>query len=185
MTVWIIIFLVIAGGLFVAKLAYVISAGLAIHVTRGALFVSTPRSMIKAIMDNVPMASSDLFVDLGCGDGRVLRAAKKAYDVKTLGFEVNPIAWVSAKVLNILSCRVVIKRENFWLHDFSGTSVVFCYLFPDIMERLAVKLKDELRPGAVVVSCNFPFPRWNVHKTLKPGAGYKGDPVYIYRIQDV
>lgn len=35
------------------------------------------RAKIRVFLDAVPMDREDLLVDLGCGDGRVLRAARK------------------------------------------------------------------------------------------------------------
>ena len=185
MSAWLAVFFIIAGGLFIGKLIFAVSAGLSLPVTKGALFVSTPRSMIKAVLDNVPMTESDLLVDLGCGEGRVLRAARKRFNVRAIGFDINPLAWILAKTFSIFDSGVTIKRDNFWYHDMSGATVVFCYLFPDIMEMLGKKLKAELRPGTLVISCNFPFPGWDASRVLSPDAVYKGDPVFIYRITGV
>jgi hypothetical protein len=183
MSAWLVVFLIITGGLFVGKLLFAISAGLSLPVTKGALFVSTPRSTIKTLLDDVPMTENALFVDLGCGDGRVLKAVRKCFHVRAIGFEINPLAWILAKILNIFDSGVTIKRDNFWHYDLSEASVVFCYLFPDVMGRLGVKLKAELGPGAVVISCNFPLPGWNASKVISAEAGSQGDPVFIYQIK--
>ena len=87
MPLWLIVFLILAGALFVLKLLYVIAFGWTLPVTRGALFVSTASLRIETFLDALPMEQGELFVDLGCGDGRVLRAAHRRYGVKALGFE--------------------------------------------------------------------------------------------------
>ena len=76
--------------------------------------------------------------------------------------------------------NVRVVRGNFWKADLSRADVVFCYLFPDVMERLANKLHNELKSGAVVVSCNYPVPGFVPRRVLRPKAAQHHDPVYIY-----
>jgi hypothetical protein len=63
--------------------------------------------------------------------------------------------------------------------------VVFCYLFPDVMGRLAQKLLRELRPGTRVISCNFPLPGWRHRELLYPESSIHADPIYLYQIPAV
>lgn len=182
MPLWLIIFLILAGALFILKLLYVLAFGWTLPVTRGALFVSTASLRIKTFLDAVPMESGELLVDIGCGDGRVLRAAHRRYGVKTLGFEINPLAYVTARVLSLRTPGIRIQWGNFWHKDLGDADVVFCYLFPDVMERLAGKLEKELRPGTRVISCNFPLPGWRADTVLRPDSSRHNDPIYLYRI---
>jgi SAM-dependent methyltransferase len=177
--VWICLFLL--GGLFLFKFLYLIAAGWALPVTRGALFIPTSSTRIKTFLDALPMNSEELFLDLGCGDGRILREARRRYGVKGLGFEVNLLAYLVAKVCNFGFKGVQIRWRNFWEVNLSKADVVFCYLFPDVMERLARKLEAELRPGSKVVSSNFPLPGWRPFHVLHPHSGRHRDPIYIYR----
>jgi len=179
---WLIIFLILAGTLFILKLLYVLAFGWTLPVTRGALFVSTASVRIKTFLNAVPMETGELLVDIGCGDGRVLRAAHRRYGVKAIGFEVNPLAYLTARVLGLRTPGIRIKRGNFWPEDLGDADVVFCYLFPDVMERLAGKLEKELRPGTRVISCNFPLPGWRADRVLRPDSTRHNDPIYLYRI---
>ena len=178
---WLWILLSLVGGLFLLKLLYLIPTGWALPVTRGALFIPTSSIRIRTFLDALPMSSREFFLDLGCGDGRVLREASKRYGVRAMGFEVNLLAYLAARVRNLGFKGVQIRRRNFWKEDLSSADVVFCYLFPDVMKRLSKKLEAELRPGSKVVSCNFPMPGWCPHKVLHPGSGRHQDPIYIYR----
>jgi hypothetical protein len=87
---WIWIFIILAGGFFVLKMTYSLSIALVLPVTGGAHYVSTSSVRIAAFMDAVPMDSGQLLLDLGCGDGRVLRKVRKRCDVQAVGFEINP-----------------------------------------------------------------------------------------------
>ena len=179
---WIWIFFILAGGLFVLKISYVISTALVLHITQGALYVSSSRVRVAAFADAVPMKPGQLLVDLGCGDGRVLRMANKRYGIKTIGFEVNWMAYLKARLLCMGNRDIEIKRKNFWRENLSAADVVFCYLYPDVMLRLTQKLISNLKPGTVIASCNFPLPGFTPGKVLRSGGSLHNDPLYIYQI---
>jgi SAM-dependent methyltransferase len=168
--------------MFGLKLVYVLCTALVLHTTRGALYVSTSRVRISAFMDAVPMKTGQLLVDIGCGDGRVLRKARRRYGVKAVGYELNPLAYLQAKLLCLGLKNVEVKWRNFWKADLSEADVVFCYLFPDVMPDLAAKLEANAKPGAVVVSCNFNLPGFIPEQVLRPGNSLHNDPIYVYRL---
>jgi SAM-dependent methyltransferase len=173
-------FLVIAAVFVGLKLAYVLCTAVVLPATKGALYVSTPRVRISAFLDAVPMKAGQLLVDIGCGDGRVLRQVGRRYGVRTVGYELNLLAYIKAKFLCFGRKNIQIKLRNFWTADLSDADVVFCYLFPDVMRDLAAKLKSDLKPGAVVVSCNFDLPGFIPERILRPGNSFHNDPIYIY-----
>jgi trans-aconitate methyltransferase len=184
MYTWILIFLVAAAVFFVLKLAYVFCTALVLPTTRGALYVSTSRVRISAFLDAVPMKPGQLLVDIGCGDGRVLRKVRKRYGVKAVGYELNFLAYLKAKLLCLGLQNVEVKLRNFWTADLSEADVVFCYLFPDVMRDLSTKLKSTLKPGAVIVSCNFDLPGFIPEQVLRPGNSLHNDPIYVYRLNN-
>jgi hypothetical protein len=180
MVTLIVTFLVIAGVIFALKLAYVLCTAVVLPTTQGALYVSTSRVRISAFLDSVPMQAEQLLVDIGCGDGRVLRQVDRRYGVRTVGYELNLFAYGKAKLLCLGHKNIQIKLGNFWHADLSEADVVFCYLFPDVMRDLAAKLQSDLKPGAVVVSCNFDLPGLTPEQILRPGTSLHNDPIYIY-----
>jgi hypothetical protein len=182
MPIWVWIFIILSGLLFAFKMTYVLCTALAVPVTQGALYVSTSRSKIASFIDAVAMEPEQLLVDLGCGDGRVLRRAVKKYRVRAIGYEVNLLAYLKAQVLSIGLKNVEIKWKNFWSADLSEADVVFCYLYPDVMRRLSCKLKTDLRPGTVIVSCNFGLPGFKLSNILRPARSSHKDPLYVYRV---
>jgi trans-aconitate methyltransferase len=127
------------------------------------------------------MKKGQTMVDLGCGDGRVLRQAWKNYKVKAIGFEINILAYIKARVLSMGLQHVEIRRKNFWSQNLAGADIVFCYLFPDVMQKLSDKLMAELRPGTWVVSCNFALPGFKPLRVVHPEGSLHSDPVFIYR----
>ena len=184
MPIWIWIFILLAGGLFGLKMTYILCTALALPATQGALYVSTTRTRIAAFLAAVPMKKGQTLVDLGCGDGRVLRRANKKYQVRAIGYEINLLAYIKAQVLSIGRKYVAIRRKNFWTQNLADADIVFCYLYPDVMQKLSVKLSAELKPGTLVVSCNFSLPGFQPSKVLRPKGDLHNDPVYIYQVLD-
>ena len=182
MATWIWIFIILAGSLFALKIIYSLSIALVLPVTQGALYVSTSRAKIAAFIDAVPMKADQMLIDLGCGDGRVLREAQKRYGVRAIGYEINPLAYLKARLFSFGPNKIKIRRENFWQADLSEADVVFCYLYPDVMKRLASKLAEGLKPGAVVVSSNFLLPGFVPSRVLKLERSLHNDPMYIYHL---
>lgn len=181
MPTWIWIFVIITGSLFAIKMAYVLCTAMVLPTTQGALFVSTSRARIRAFIKAVPMKTGEILVDLGCGDGRILRQAHKCYRIKAIGYEVNLMAYLKARVLSLGFKNIEIRRRNFWSANLSEADVVVCYLYPDVMKKLSAKLKANLKPGAVIVSCNFMLPGFEPSRVLHPAGTLHSDPVYIYR----
>lgn len=179
---WIWWVLAAAGVLFAFKMAYVISTAAVLPATQGALYVSTSRARIEAFLDAVPMTADQLLVDLGCGDGRVLRRAADRYGVLAVGYELNPMAWLRARLNCLGKPRLKVFRRNFWRADLADADIIFCYLFPDVMKRLAEKIRKEAKAGAVLVSCNFAVPGFEPHRVLRPDGSRHHDPIYIYRM---
>jgi SAM-dependent methyltransferase len=104
----------------------------------------------------------DLVYDLGCGDGRTIVTAARRYGARAVGIEIDPLryAWCQAVITVLgLRSRVRIIYGDFFNQDLSDADVVTCYLLQDTNNKLAGKLRQELRPGTRVVSNAFTFPR--------------------------
>lgn len=178
-SIW--VFISVAGSLFLLKALYGLSVAVVLPATRGALYVSTARRRVEAILEALDLQPGQLLVDLGCGDGRVLRSAVRRCALRAEGYEINPLAYGKARVLSLGCPRIRLHHDNFWNADLSAADIVFCYLFPDVMHPLACKLGRELKPGSMVASCNFPIPGWVPEKILYPAGRLGNDPVYFYR----
>ncbi len=182
---WIIILLTVMGILIVGKMLFAFSLVSVFPITQGAMFHPSARIKVRTFLDHVPMIAGELLVDIGCGDGRVLLEARRRYGVRALGFEVNPLAYALSHLRTRRTEGIEVRLANFWNVDIGDADVVFCYLFPDVMVRLGEKLLRELRPGAFVVSCNFPIPGWTHKELLYPGSSGHADPIYLYQIPAV
>jgi SAM-dependent methyltransferase len=182
MTNWITIVLLLAGGLFLVKMIYVLSIAMVLPSTGGALFVTTSQRRISAFLDVVPMRAGMEFVDLGCGDGRVLRSVCKRYAVKAIGYELNPLAFILARLFCFGYKDVDVRLGNFLKADLAQADVIFCYLYPDVMQDISHKIVRYLKPGAILVSCNFQLPGHSPSKVVRPPGSLHNDPIFIYKV---
>ena len=181
MNYWLAAFGMVAGALFLFKVAYGVSTALVLSMTGGALFVSTARVRIETALSALEGEIHRLAVDLGCGDGRILRAAADRLGIRAVGYEVNPLAYLKCRALCLFHPNVDIRARNFWHADLSEADLVFCYLYPDVLKKLSGKLHEELQPGATVISFNFPIPGFTPHRILRPAGALHGDPIFVYR----
>jgi len=184
MPTWLVVVFTILGGAAALKILHALAIVVVHPITQGAMYTSTGRVKIRKALDAVTMKPGELLVDIGCGDGRVLREAWNLYGVICLGFEINPIAYTKARLLTMGRKGMEIRCRNFWKADLGKADIVSCYLFPDVMRRLGAKLGKELASGARVISFNFPIPGWKHEAVLRADSRLHNDPIYIYRIPD-
>ena len=137
--------------------------------------------MIREVMHAIDFGRFHDIRELGAGDGRFISAVERAYGRAVTGYEINPIAFIITSVM-LWTKRSRILFRDFWKEDLSGVDCVYCYLFPDLMNRLGEKLTRELPGGAMVISSNFPIPGWQEDRILQARNTIFNDPVYVYII---
>jgi SAM-dependent methyltransferase len=102
--------------------------------------------------------SDDHFLDLGCGDGRVVEAALRAGAFAT-GIEVHAeLAQAAQRRLAPWGSRARVLHQDFNTAELDA-DVVFAYLSPAILQRLSNRL-SQLPAGIRVVTAWFPVPGW-------------------------
>ncbi|KAJ8598479.1 hypothetical protein CTAYLR_001328 [Chrysophaeum taylorii] len=91
-------------------------------------------------------------VDLGCGDGRWLAAAR-SFGCQGVGVDLDAAAVEAAR--HDLEARgldgIQLRVQDLFQADLNSFDVVIAYLFRDGCRRLQAKLQAELPPGASVV----------------------------------
>ena len=121
-----------------------------------------------ALAKLLPADRSISFLDIGCGDGRVLsRLASGRPDSRFEGIEHAPALWFAARLRcgrHGQQCKVV--RGNLWSRTLAPYDVVYAFLSPVVMERLWHKAQREMRPGALLVSA-FAVPNVSPHQRVE------------------
>ena len=102
----------------------------------GAPYLPTMKKQREEALDLLNLKPGQTFVDLGCGDGRMLSLAASR-GLYAIGYEINPFlvfyAWASTRRYGR---RVRVKYGSFWRADLSDADGVFVFLIDHFMNRL-------------------------------------------------
>lgn len=79
----------------------------------GAPYVPSQRKYVRRAFDHFGLSPSDTLVDIGSGDGVVLRIAS-SYGARATGYEINPLLAGIAWALSRSDSRVTVRLANFW-----------------------------------------------------------------------
>ncbi|MDB5180956.1 MAG: hypothetical protein JWO54_719 [Candidatus Saccharibacteria bacterium] len=122
-----------------------IVALLGFSVFFGAPYVpSRRRDLVRMFDELYPLKSSDVLIDVGSGDGIILREASRR-GATAIGYEINPVLVALSNWLSRRDEKVSVAIANFWLAKFpQATTVVYAFS----VERDAVKLRNKLQTEA-------------------------------------
>lgn len=138
----------------------------------GAPWVPVRHHDIGQILKDAKLTKTDHCVELGCGDGRWVKAVA-ASGAKIDGYEINPLLWLIAWLRCCRTPRARIYWGNFWRVNLGKYDLVFTFLVPRTMPKLGQKASAEMRPGSRLVSYIFEI------KSQKPSV--KGRCWWVYK----
>jgi SAM-dependent methyltransferase len=110
----------------------------------------------------------DVVFDLGSGDGRIPIAAAKDFGARGVGVEIDPRLVARAKAhahAAGVDGKVEFRLSDMYTADLRGATVVMLFLHPEPNLKLRPKLRDELPPGARVVSYMWDMGDWTPDET--------------------
>ncbi len=146
----------------------------------GAPWVPTRQHEVERMARLVHANNNDVFYDLGCGDGRTIKAMLP-YVTRAVGIEISlPNAlWCYLRFRN--NPRVHIVFNSFYRTSLHDATIVYIYQFPNVHEAIKEKLLHELPQGAHVVTHVWPILGWD--DKLKEVSEEQGHPrFYIYQV---
>jgi SAM-dependent methyltransferase len=135
----------------------------------GGPFVPTPWAIVDEMLKLVEIRPDDTVYDLGSGDGRFVIAASKRHGARGVGIELNGDLVIFSRVhaeREGVAERVKFVEGDVLKADLREATVVTMYLLPRLVVQLVPKLRAELRPGARIVSHDYPLEPWRPDKTL-------------------
>ena len=126
--------------------------------------VPTPEDAVAIALDLLALTPDDVLFEPGCGDARLLSKAT----CRAIGIELNP---ETANLARTSAPNSIILTGDAALYDYSGATVVYMYLYPDLMNKIIPLLK----PGTRIVSYCHSVPgiQWKQH-TVKGHTFYTG-----------
>ncbi len=128
-----------------------------------APYVPTPLGVCRDMLALAHVSRFDRVYDLGSGDGRIVIMAAEIFGADAVGVELDDQLYEqsSQNVLQIgLQNRVRIIHANFFKVNLRPATVVTLYLLGVVNARLRPVLERQLRPGARIVSHDFPVAGW-------------------------
>jgi precorrin-6B methylase 2 len=127
-------------------------------------FLPSPQAVIEAALDLLCMRESEVFADLGCGEGNVLVRAAEKLRVFCVGFEIDQRLLPQAKQ-NIARAGVAehvdVVYADLFTVDLSRFRAIYVYPFPAIADRIAHKIRSECTKGTQVVVHDYVLPTFS------------------------
>jgi SAM-dependent methyltransferase len=148
----------------------------------GSFYVATGQKEIDIFLKEANLKKGEYMLELGSGNGRVLRTAAKVYGVHGKGVDINPILNIWARLLTRWQRLKGLKftTENVLATDMSKADVIYIFLMPKLIKKLEKKLLKEPKKGALIISHGFEI--HGLKKFLVKTLERKPFPTYFYRI---
>lgn len=125
----------------------------------GAPYVPAKSKAIKHAFDDLyHIDAKDLLLDIGSGDGRVLREAAR-HGARAIGFELNPVLVMIANAISRKQPHVTTKLANLWTTKFPDqTTIVYVFINSRDASKLVRKVEREAtRLGRPLFLMSFAF----------------------------
>ena len=134
------------------------------------------------MLELADVSPNDVVYDLGCGDGRILITAVKAFNAqRAVGYELRTDIYKGAqwKIKHEnLNRKVRVYNEDFMNADLSDASVIALFLTIWGNNQLKSKLFQEASRGTRIISHVFPLTNWPITKQEI----YLGHALYLYTV---
>jgi predicted RNA methylase len=154
-------------------MSVVIRVGMAAQEPRRApdmYFAPTWEPVVYEMLTLAGVTRSDVVVDLGSGDGRIVILAAQKYGARGIGIEIDPkLVAISRQVARDAEVddKVSFLQGDLFTADISTATVVTLYLSESINRELEPKLRRELRPGTRIVSHQFRIGTWPPDRVIR------------------
>jgi SAM-dependent methyltransferase len=173
-----------------AALAAVLWTGVAssqnrISADNLAPFVPTPEQVVVKMLAAAELKPGETLYDLGCGDGRILFVAAQKFGANAVGVELSAklVKNATKRALQLgLQQQVKVIEGNLLDVNLRAADVVTLYLMRLSNERLKPNLRKQLKPGARVVSHDYPIPGWKPQRIESVSVLHRVHTIYVYRM---
>jgi cyclopropane fatty-acyl-phospholipid synthase-like methyltransferase len=144
-------------------------------------FVRSTPEVIDRMLELARVQPDDVVYDIGSGDGAIIIRAAKRYGAKGIGIEIDA-ELVSRARRNAhrenVEHLVEFRAQDAFTVDVSPATVVTLYMLPDFNAKLRPMLERQLKPGARVVSHDYPIEGWVPDKVER----VKGDFLHDHSV---
>ena len=128
----------------------------------------TPQHVVAEMLNLAKVTPNDVVYDLGCGDGRIVIAAAKAFGARGVCVDIDPErireSRANAERAGVAQ-RIRFLNQDLFETDIGDATVVTLFLYPDVNLKLRPKLWRDLAPGTRVVSYVHDMGDWTPRET--------------------
>lgn len=150
-----------------------------------APYIPTPEAIVLRMLEAAHVKPTDTVYDLGAGDGRIVIMAAQRFGAKAVGVEIMPDLCVKAtsriQALGLADKARMMENSVFRV-DLSPATVVTMFFLTTSNERIKPNLEKYLKPGARVVSNQFPIKGWRAAEVVTVKNGSMSHSIYVYEI---
>ncbi len=146
----------------------------------GAPYVPSKRREVQRAFESLyPLSSNDLLVDIGSGDGVVLREAAK-HGARAVGYEINPLLVLISRIASGRYKGIQVKLADLFRSKFPDeTTVVYMFSESRDIKRMFAKIEHEatrLKRPLTVISYGFQYTQYEPKGELGAHFMYIVDP---------
>jgi predicted RNA methylase len=150
-----------------------------------APYIPTPQVIVQRMLELAHVKPGDVVYDLGSGDGRILFAAAQEFGARAVGVEILPELCdkVRERIRSMgLEDRITVIQGSALRVNLSPADVVTMYFLTGSNERMKPALEKYLKPGARVVSNQFPIRGWKPANVVHVKDGAMDHTIYVYAV---
>jgi hypothetical protein len=145
------------------------------------LFLSSD-AVTEAVLELVAARAPGRIAELGAGVGTVAVPLARRFPERSIdAWERAPGPFLTCWLRARGRANLRVLRRDFWAVDLGEYDVVFAFLSPAVMARLATKVRAEMRPGTLFVSAAFECPGWAADEAHVLD-DRRGTHLYVHRI---
>ncbi len=158
------------------------------HPDSLAPYVPTPLNIVREMLTIAGAGPGDVVYDLGCGDGRVLFTAVEEFKVsRAVGYDLDQemVEGLEKRIRDAgMVGRIAAIQANFMEADLTPATIVTLYLTTSGNAKLKPKLEADLKPGARVISHDFPIHGWVTDQPDGTPHTMGSHKMFLYRIPE-
>lgn len=147
----------------------------------GVPFVSTPDDKLEVILNNIELQEWEVFIDIGCGDGRIVEAVSQKFpNVRCVWYESSLYPYKQALTRRETSrCEYELHNRDIFTTSLSEANIIHIYMVPYMLPKLIKKIQSECRIGTKIYIQSHEVKNWIPEKVV---ALSKKNNLYIYTL---
>jgi protein-L-isoaspartate O-methyltransferase len=150
-----------------------------------APYIPTPEAIVARMLEAAHVKAGDTVYDLGAGDGRIVIMAAQKFGATAVGVEIMPdlCRQATRRIASLgLSEKARMLEDSVFRVDLSPATVVTMFFLTTSNERIKPNLEKYLKPGARVVSNEFPIKGWKTTEVVQVKNGAMNHSIYVYEM---